>query len=286
MNAVRVATLFMVFLSLAVPGGAASKDKEPPAPSAPAQPDFAAGWRVTGIMKQGGKSQASLENPGRNPRFVLEGDQLAPGVVVEKIDPASRTVTLRRDEERAVIRTGPAPAQAKTAAKSAPAQQPQRPNPPGPPGSFQPPQAMAGQDPQGRWGIRFGNGGFYGAQDYANRFGGVDQAIAHVNQRLSEDSDPYRKGFHMQMLTALQNMRASGQATTAGGVQAPGSPQAMSASGTFVFTAAPAPPAQVVVQPAPPPPMPPPLPNAAPGGVEQPQRLYTPLPPPPGRSYD
>ncbi|MBI5394064.1 MAG: hypothetical protein HZA91_02080 [Verrucomicrobia bacterium] len=266
--------VFTAVLAAAVCTGFAEDSKKSPAapPPSPEQPDFVAGWRVSGVVKQGGKLQASLEHSGRAARFVNEGDELMPGIVVEKIDPANRSVTVRRDKQTAVIRPGSAPLPAKpnTALAQNPQQQPGQPRPGGPgfggPWGGGPPWSggagTATQDEQGRWGIRFANGGFFSAQDYANRFGGGDQALAHINQRMSEQIDPNRRAFYQQMLTALQGSR--GGAATGASPAAAVQPAASASSGVTTVTP----------QAAPAPPSPPAQ-----------RQLYTPLPPP-GRGYD
>lgn len=171
------------------------------------QPDFAAGWRVTGVFRQGGKLQACLENAGYPARFVKEGDELVPGVLVEKIDRDKRSVTVRHEEQTAVIRTGsaPVPAVKNTALAQAPQRQSGPPRKGGPPWASGPSEAA--QDDKGRWGVRNANGDFFSTQDYVKRFGGYEKAIEHSNQHLSEDTDPNRRMFHEQMLAALENER-------------------------------------------------------------------------------
>lgn len=166
-------------------------------------PDFVAGWRVSGVVAQGGKLQASMENAGRFARYVREGDELMPGVIVEKIDKATRSVTVRRDKEVAVIRPGSAPVPATVNTALAQAQRQSQPRPGGSPWGGGP--ATAGQDEKGRWGVKFGSGGFFSAEDYAKRFGGVQQAIEHSKRHLAEETDPNRRAFHEQMLSAMQN---------------------------------------------------------------------------------
>ena len=217
----------IAILAVAVCSGRAADSDKPknsptPASASAEQPDFIAGWRVSGVVKQGERVQASLEKTGRAARYVSEGDELTTGVVVEKIDPANRTVTVRHDKQTAVIRPGSAPVPVKpnTALAQAQPTSGQQSRPAGPWGGGPPwsgGAGTAGQDPQGRWGIRFGNGGFFSAQDYATRFGGTEQAVAHINQRMSEQIDPNRRAFYQQMLTALQN--SSGAAAPAAGVQ-------------------------------------------------------------------
>lgn len=184
----------LLAIALAIPTGHAAD-----------APDFAAGWRVSGVVSQGGKLQASMENSGRFARYVREGDELMPGVIVEKIDKANRSVTVRRDQQVAVIRPGsaPVPATVNTALAEAKQQQSQPRPGGGPPWSGG--QGIAAQDEKGRWGVKFGSGGFFSAEDYAKRFGGVQQAIEHSKKHLAEDTDPNRRAFHEQMLNAMQN---------------------------------------------------------------------------------
>jgi hypothetical protein len=70
---------------------------------------FADGWRVSGVFRQGTKTEASVEHRVGWKRFVREGDEWSLGVVVEQIDTKQRTVTLRRGEQTAVLRAGPGP---------------------------------------------------------------------------------------------------------------------------------------------------------------------------------
>jgi hypothetical protein len=72
-------------------------------------PEFADGWRVSGVIRQGGKTEASVEHRTGWKRFVREGNEWSPGVVVERIDAGQRTVTLRRGQQPAVLRAGPGP---------------------------------------------------------------------------------------------------------------------------------------------------------------------------------
>jgi hypothetical protein len=78
-------------------------------------PDWADGWRVTGLIRQGSKTEASVEHRLGWKRFVREGVEWSQGVVVELIDGEQRTVTLRRGEQTVVLRAGPAPDIAKKA---------------------------------------------------------------------------------------------------------------------------------------------------------------------------
>jgi len=189
----------VLLILMATVGGSGAADQKPKTD----RPDFAAGWRVTGVVKQGGKLQACIENTGVAARFVTEGDELVSGVVVEKIDRANRCVTLRHDTQTAVIGAGSAPVPAVTNTALAQTQQQSRPQKGGAPWSNGP--SAAGQDDNGRWGVRNGNGEFFSTQDYVKRFGGPEKAIEHANKHLAEDTDPDRRSFHEGMLSALQN---------------------------------------------------------------------------------
>jgi hypothetical protein len=205
-------TLGVLALVALAAAGATAADKEGDTPG------FADGWRLSGILKQGGKLQASMEHTSRTPRFVAEGGELIPGARVEKIDAATRTVTVRKGNLIAIIRTGSSPVIVKSspvAAQTAPEQTARTSAPQGaqpePPSSPQFPQltAKAGQDANGRWGIQLSDGQFFSAQDYAARYGGVEQAVARLQSRLASDLPPERKAFAQQMLTALQNSQAN-----------------------------------------------------------------------------
>lgn len=196
---------FLAFLALAA-AGAPVADKEGDSPA------FADGWRLSGILKQGDKLQASMEHTSHTPRFVVEGGELVPGARVEKIDATARAVTVRKGNLIAIIRSGSSPAVVKSSPVAAqppppssgtqsPSEQPQQPQSP----QFPQVTAAAGQDEGGRWGIRLSDGRFFSAQDYAARYGSSEQAIAHLNERLASDLPPERKAFAQQMLTALQN---------------------------------------------------------------------------------
>ncbi|MCX6899119.1 MAG: hypothetical protein NT105_10495 [Verrucomicrobia bacterium] len=82
---------------------------EPESKAAAKLPDWATGWRVTGVIRQGSKTEASVEHRIGWKRFVREGNEWSPGVVVEQIDAEQRTVTLRRGEQMTVLRAGAAP---------------------------------------------------------------------------------------------------------------------------------------------------------------------------------
>lgn len=72
-------------------------------------PDFAAGWRVSGVIRQGSKTEASVEHRIGWKRFVREGNEWSAGVVVERVDGEQRTVTLRRGDQTTMLRAGPGP---------------------------------------------------------------------------------------------------------------------------------------------------------------------------------
>ena len=170
------------------------------------KPAFAAGWRVTGVLRQGGKVQASLENATRRfAKFVSEGDELMDEIVVEKIDRQNRCVTLRRGTETVVIRAGSAPIPA--VASAAPAKTQAKPDQPRRVRPWEGGPSKAEKDPSGQWGVRGGNGEFFSAQDYVNRFGGIEKAFEHSKKHLSEDTDANRISFHQQMLGALKKAR-------------------------------------------------------------------------------
>ncbi len=81
-------------------------------------PDWVAGWRVTGVITQGIKTEASVEHRLGWKRFVRKGNKWSLDVVVERIDAEKRTVTLRRGEQTAVLRTGVGPEIAKAPTKA------------------------------------------------------------------------------------------------------------------------------------------------------------------------
>jgi len=90
-------------------GSSPSLAAEPESKTETKLPDWADGWRVSGVIRQGSKTEASVEHRIGWKRFVREGNEWSPGVVVDQIDAEQRTVTLRRGEQRAVLRTGAAP---------------------------------------------------------------------------------------------------------------------------------------------------------------------------------
>ncbi|MBI5684031.1 MAG: hypothetical protein HZC54_03025 [Verrucomicrobia bacterium] len=230
----------VMFAALAVMvASAADKDADTPA--------FADGWRLSGILKQGGRLQASMEHPAHTPRYVAVGGELVPGARVEKIDAAARSVTVRRGNLIATIRSGSSPVVVKSSPLAAPTPhqpfaQPFEPPVPQPEQPEQPQvAAKAGQDASGRWGIHLSDGQFLSAQDYAARHGGAAQAIERLNSRLADDMSPERKAFAQQMLNALQNEQPAPvqPATAAGAVPSPASPAVASAPAPVPQTAGP-----------------------------------------------
>ena len=210
----------LMLLALTAVGAMAADSPPPPAPPAESEaPGFADGWRLSGILKQGGKLQASVEHASRTPRFVVEGGELVVGVRVEKIDPVTRSITVRKGNLIAIIHSGSSPVVVKSSpmvAQGAP--QPSGPQPAAPdPQQPQRPTPTAAQDANGRWGIQLSDGRFISTEDYAARFGGVDQAVARLNSRLASDLPPERKAFAQQMLTALQNAQLNQPQASYGG---------------------------------------------------------------------
>ena len=232
----------LMLLALTTVGAMAAGNPPPltPSPAASAEPEppgFADGWRLSGILKQGGKLQASLEHATRTPRFVIEGSELVAGVRVEKIDPTARSVTVRRGNLIAIIRSGSSPVIVKSSPLSAPQAsaseaQPQT--------AAQRPTATAGQDANGHWGIQLSDGRFFSAEDYAARYGGVDQAMARLNSRLAGDLPPDRKAFAQQMLAALQNAQSSQPQTSSGSAPVPSAGSPVYSAGGAVPMASPA----------------------------------------------
>ena len=224
LNMKTLGVLALVALA-AVNASVADNPSSPPASKDADSPGFADGWRLSGILKQGDKLQASVEHAAHAPRFVIEGGEFTTGVSVEKIDATSRSVIVRKGNMIAIIRSGSAPVVVKSspvAAQTTPqpaAQQPQQPKRP---------TAKAGQDANGNWGIQLSDGRFLSAQDYAARYGGTDQAVARLNSRLASDLPPERKAFAQQMLNALQNAQTSQPQASYGNAMSSGNAAAYS----------------------------------------------------------
>ena len=178
------------------------------------QPAFAAEWRVTAFIRQGRAEEASLEKAGVMARFVREGDHLPGGVVVLGVKYDERQVVLGKGKETAVIQQDasmvPAPKPQPPAA--APAVEPKK---------SKLDKATAMQDENGRWVVAFPNGKTLDMQSYVDRHGGTAQAIQHVQDLISRETDPERLAYRKQQLTALQQMAATGATTPAATTSTP-----------------------------------------------------------------
>jgi hypothetical protein len=180
------------------------------APALPAEEpaSWAAEWRVTGIMRQGGRAQASIERPGVMARFVKEGDTLLGSIAVLEINYPRRSVTLTDGKDVAVLRVSSA---------MAPPPQPvvvtQQQNPDKNKGSWPnpPEKTTAMQDGNGRWHVVFPNGHAMDMQSYVDRHGGIKGTVDHVKDHLKRGNDnPERQEFHKQQLRALKEMQKAG----------------------------------------------------------------------------
>ncbi|MCX7824964.1 MAG: hypothetical protein N2689_05345 [Verrucomicrobiae bacterium] len=205
-----------ILLLGAIASAAWALDAKPPS----SVPAFAADWRVTGIIRQGGGAQASLEHPSVRSRFVKEGDRLPGDITVVAVSYAERSVTLTNGKETAVLRAGNAMAapppppksitmiqqeQMQAAMKNMAADRNQ-----GPKGNFARRGAVT-RDANGNWVIQYGDGRTMDMQSYAQRFGGIEGAMAHVQERLKGETDPERIEYRKQQLKALKAMRKAGQ---------------------------------------------------------------------------
>lgn len=176
-----------------------------------AVPEFAAEWRVTGMIRQGGHAEASLERTGVMARFVRKGDQLPGGVTVMEVDYNNRSVTLAKGNETAVIQPEnimaappPPPKPIGMAQQSATkgGKPGLWPNPP------QKPTAM--RDGNGRWHIVLPSGQSEDMHAYAERYGGVKGAVEYIKDHLKTLHKPDREEYHQQQLEALKQMHAAG----------------------------------------------------------------------------
>ena len=189
------------------------------APTLPAQdpaagdavPEFAAEWRVTGMIRQGHHAEASLERVGVRARFVREGDQLPGGVTVKQVDYANRSVTLAKGNETAIIQpenimAAPTPPPKTAGLSSQPGGKGGKtglwPNPP------LKPTAM--RDGNGRWHIVLPNGQSDDMHAYAEKYGGVKGATDYLKDHLKTPHKPDREDYHKQQLEALKQMHAAG----------------------------------------------------------------------------
>lgn len=188
------------------------------APTIPAQepiagsavPEFAAEWRVTGIVRQGGRAEASMEKTGVRPRFVREGDPLPGGITVVHVDYDSRCVTLSKGNQTAVIQpesvmTAPMPPPKLISAA-------QQANKDGKPGLWpNPPQKpTAMRDGNGRWHVVLPNGHAEDMHAFAEQHGGVKGATDYLKDHLQTPHRPEREEYHLQQMEALKQMKATG----------------------------------------------------------------------------
>jgi hypothetical protein len=174
-------------------------------------PEFAAEWRVTGMIRQGQHAQASMERTGVRARFVREGDLLPGGITVKQVDYNSRSVTLVKGNEPAVIQLEnimaappppPKPAGTAQSFASKGGKPGLWPNPP------QKPTAM--RDGNGRWHVVHPSGQSEDMHAYAERYGGVKGAVDYIKTHLKTPHAPDREEYHHQQLEALKQMHAAG----------------------------------------------------------------------------
>jgi len=169
---------------------------------------WAAEWRVTGIMRQGGHAQASIERPGVMARFVKEGDTLLGNIAVLEINYPHRSVTLTDGKDVAVLRVASAMAPPPQPVVVAQQQNPDKnkgswPNPPE--------KTSALQDDNGRWHVVFPNGHAMDMQAYAERHGGIKGTMDHIKEHLKNDGDnPERQEYRKQQMRALKAMQKAG----------------------------------------------------------------------------
>lgn len=170
-------------------------------------PSWAVDLRVTGIMRQGGHAQASIERPGVMARFVREGDSLTGGVMVLEVNYAQRNVTMTDGKDIVTLRVANVMAAAPRPVVAT--QQPSSNNPQG--GWPNPPDKVtAMSDGNGRWHVVFPNGRAMDMQAYAERHGGVQATIDHLREHVKNDDNPDRREFRVQQMRALKAMNKAG----------------------------------------------------------------------------
>lgn len=171
-------------------------------------PPWAAELRVTGIMRQGGHAQASIERPGVIARFVREGDVLFSNVVVLEINYAHRNVTMTDGKDIVNLRVANVMAAPPRPVVVAQEQQQQGANKSNNQGSWPnpPEKTTAMRDDNGRWHVVFPNGRAIDMESYAERHGGIQATIDHVKEHMQSDTNPERRAFHVQQLRALKSM--------------------------------------------------------------------------------
>lgn len=170
-------------------------------------PAWATDLRVTGIVRQGGHAQASIERPGVLARFVREGDSLLGSVVVLEINYAQRNVTMTDGKDIVTLRVANV-----MAAPPRPVVVAQQPSPNNQQGGWPnpPEKTTAMRDGNGRWHVVFPNGRAMDMQSYAERHGGIQATMDHVREHLQRDDNPDRREFHVQQLRALKSMHKAG----------------------------------------------------------------------------
>ena len=153
-------------------------------------PEFAADWRVTGVIRQGGRAQANLERTGMRARFAEEGDRLPGDVMVLQVDYASRSVTLAKGGETAVIRVGCSMAPPPPPPKAA-ATQPSS-NKGSPPNAWpNPPEKVSAlRDGNGRWHVVFPTGRAVDMHAFAEQHGVEFRFDPVLNPRLDGSKKP------------------------------------------------------------------------------------------------
>jgi hypothetical protein len=174
-------------------------------------PAWAAELRVTGIMRQSGHAQASIERPGVMAKFVREGDSLPGHIIILEINYAQRNVTMTDGKDIVTLRVANVMTAPPRPMMVAQQQQPGQ-NKGGSPGAWPnpPEKTTAMQDSEGRWHVVFSNGRSMDMHSYAERHGGVQASIDHVKEHLKTDENPERREFHAQQLRALKSMSKTG----------------------------------------------------------------------------
>ena len=177
-------------------------------------PAFAAEWRVTGIIRQGEHAQASMERTGVRSRFVKDGDHLPGDITVVGVNYEERSVTITNGKETAVLHAGHAMAPALPPPKSitmVQQEQLQAANKSQAPQSNASKKATMTRDANGNWIMQYGDGRSMDMQTYAQRYGGLDGAMTHVQERMQSETDPERLAMRKQQLKALKAMRKAEQ---------------------------------------------------------------------------
>ncbi len=173
-------------------------------------PQWAADMRVTGIMRQGGQEQASIERPGVMLRFAKEGDSLPGNIIVLEIDYAHRNVTMTDGKDIVTLRVAnvmsapPRPVVVAQQQEGKGGKQNLWANPPK--------KTSAMRDDNGRWHVVFPNGHAMDMQSYVDRHGGLQATVEHIRERMKSDDNPDRREYRIQQLKALKSMgKASAQ---------------------------------------------------------------------------